>query len=386
LIFRRRLAVLALLIFLLPAGLEADVTNGFVRLILHGRTGRFSLLYLSDTETMLYEPLFNSSDPRASFLSVFVDGKVYRLGDSKIFTAGIERRNGDPALVFESPFLKVSEVFSLVKTPNSPIANGVMITVTVQNSGDKEALVGLRVLIDTQLGEGWGRVPFLTNKRIVAKETLIEGTSGERFWISRGENVSLMGSIINPLDLDGVLPNYVHIANWKRLNDVPWRLRHFEDRSFTNMPYSVMDSAVCYYYEPSPLSSDGTFVYKILLSTEDIEWYNSVELPFMLEEIPEEVPDAKKEVTLEIKEVVEAVEEVIEAAAIEEIKEIPASAIDIFAIEEEAAAEAAENDEDPDMLFLLKLQNLMDQFNAGEIEIDEPDLTEIEKAIERLKS
>jgi len=381
LIFLRRLAISILLILLLPASLASDVKNGYVRLILHGKTGRYSLLYLSDTETMLYEPLFNSSDPRTSFLSVFVDGKVYRLGDSKNFTASIEKRNTDPAIVFESPFLKVTQVFSLVKTPNSQYANGVLITVTVQNTNDKEANVGLRMLVDTELGEGWGKVPFLTDKRIVARETRIEGTSGERFWLTRGENVSLMGSIINPLDLDGILPSYVHIANWKRLNDVPWKLKSFEDRSFTNMPYSIRDSAVCYYYEPSLLDAGETFVYKIILSTEDIEWYNSVELPFLLEEIPEEVTREIEEAT-ETEETEEILVNVTEA---EEIEIIEPPSIDIEAIEQEAIIESEENGEDPNMLFLIKLQAILDSFINGESELNKSDLAEIEGVIERLK-
>jgi hypothetical protein len=359
-IFRRSLVLSILLTFLILNSLSAsEITNGYVRLILHERTGRFSLYYLSEPDAMRYEPLFNGREPAASYLSVSVNGNIYRLGDSKNFQTRLERQNGNPAFVFESSFLTVSEVFSPVRTANSHFANGVMITVTIQNTADRPASVGLRILIDTELGEGRGRIPFLTNSQIITNEMLIEGTSGELFWVSRGQRTALMGSIVNPVDFNSRVPDFVHIANWKRLNDVSWRLRYSEGRSFNSLPYSIRDSAVCYYYEPAALENDEIFTFSIVLTTEDMEWYNSI--------VPPQV--------------------VVEPAAVESpATERGAPTIDITAIEQEAIANAAENNEDAGTLTLVKLQEILDQFISGEIELNEHDLLEIEGSINRLRN
>jgi len=336
----------------------SEITDGFFRLILNERNGNFSIYFLFDPGASRYESLFNSSIPSASFLAVSVDGRIYRLGESRTFRTSYESLEGNPALVFESRSLKISEIFSPVKTANSSVANGVRITINVENKGIQRSTVGLRLLIDTHLGEGRGKVPFITNSQVITNETLIQGTSGERFWLSRGDRVSLMGSILSPLN-DSRPPDFVHIANWKRLNDVPWKLRYFEGRSFNNIPYSIGDSAVCYYYEPAVLESGRSFSYTVFLTTEDIAWYNGAILP---ETVREGEAQTETPVAAE------------------------ATTINFAALYASAITEAAEFNENPDMMLLLKLQAIIDQFLAGEINLNEHDLTEIERSINRLRN
>jgi len=334
----------------------AENLSGFLRLIIHERTGSFSLYYLSDPATMRYEPMFNASDPSTSFLSVSVNGRIHRLGKSKSFKTSYDRVDGNPALVFESSSLRISEVFSPVKTANSPGVNGVRINIHVENIGDHRANVGLRMLLDTHLGETRGMVPFITNSQLIENERLIQGLSGERFWLSIGSRVTLMGSILNPLNRSKP-PDFVHIANWKRLNDVPWRLRYFEGRSLNNIPYSIGDSAVCYYYEPASLESGKSFTYTIFLTTEDIAWYSNAILP----------PPAGS------------------ARKPPRITE-DGPRINVAALEESILAEAAEKEEDANILALLRLQAVLDQFIAGEIQLNEYDLVEIEKSIDKFRN
>jgi len=350
--------VLFFIFFIAALSLSAsEINDGFLRLILNERTGNFSIYFLFDPGAARYEALFNTSVPSSSFLSVNVDGRIYRLGESRTFRTSYARLDGNPALVFESPFLKVSEIFSPVRTANSSVVNGVMISINIENKNNQRASVGLRMLIDTHLGEGRGKVPFITNSQVITNETLIEGTSGERFWVSRGERVTLMGSILSPLN-NSRPPDFVHIANWKRLNDVPWKLRYYEGRSFNNIPYSIGDSAVCYYYEPAVLDSGRSFSYTIFLSTEDLSWYNSAVLPEPVREAQTETPRV-----------------VIEAPT-----------INFAALYESAITEAAEFNEHPDTMLLLKLQAILDQFLAGDINLNEHDLTEIEMSINRLRN
>ena len=348
-----RKPVLFFVFFIFSLNLPAsEINDGHLRLILNERTGSFSLYFLFDPAAMRYEALFNAGVTSASFLSVNADGRIYNLGESRIFDVSYKRLDGNPALVFESSFLKVSEIFTPVKTANSPVVNGVRITINVENTGARSS-VGLRLLIDTHLGEGRGKVPFITNSQVITNETLIEGTSGEKFWLSRGERVSLMGSILSPIG-DSRPPDFVHIANWKRLNDVSWRLRYYAGRSFNNIPYSIGDSAVCYYYEPAVLERGASFTYTIFLTTEDIAWYNAATPPESSREAQTEIPAA-----------------------------VQAPTVNINALIESASAG---NNRDADMLTLIKLQTVLDQFIAGEIYLNEQDLTEIERSINRLRN
>ena len=324
--------------------------DGFVRLILNEKLGSFSLSFVPNAYTSVYEPLFISRNPGSSYMTLSVNGKLHRLGRSRDFKARIERYEGAPALVFTSPYLTVTQVFSPVKTDNSQKANGIMITITITNTSAADALVGLRFLLDTELGEQNGMLPFITENHAVTTEMVVEGSSGERFWMSKGEIVSLMGSIANPVDSESVVPDYVHFANWKRLNDVPWKLNYEEGRSFSYLPYSTNDSALCYFYEPVVITVGSSSIYKIYLTTEDIAWYCP----------------PKPEVT-----------------NVYIISESSLRGINITAIEQEAFQEAARNNENPSVITLKRMREILNLFVVGDIVLTEHDIAEIERIINK---
>jgi len=349
--------------------------DGYIRLILNERKGCFTLYYLADPKKMRYEPLFNSKDTAASYLSVLVDGEVYKLGSSQKFKTKIIRDKRDMAFVFESPFLKVTQLFSPVRTSSSQMANGVKITMSIQNTGTERSFVGLRMLIDTDLNEKGKKTPILTNTQMVTSELLIDSDSADRFWLSRGKKISLMGSIVNPVESNGKGPDLVHIANWKRLRDTPWRLPYTKGRSFNNMAYSAGDSAVCYYFGPEMVDRNKILTYTVFLTTEDTEWYKLTEPPINM--------------TASI--IYDKVEPpvVLQPAVLEMPKEIPpledGLTINIPAIEAQALLEAAVTKQDENVLVLLKLQEILNQFIDGQIVINERDLAEIEKFIEQYR-
>ena len=254
--------------------LEPQVTDGFVRLIMFEKTSSFSLSYVPDATESVYEPLFANRNPRSSYMSISIDGKIHRLGRSRAFKSSVERIDGDPAFVFESKDITVTQVFTPVKTPNSNNTNGIKITITVYNNKPEDVMIGLRFLLDTVLGEKKGLFPFVTESQIITSETQIDRSSGERYWMSRGNNLSLMGSIFVPDDETALIPDLIHFANWKRLNDTPWKLKFSQGRSFSYFPYSINDSAVCYYYDPLIVYSEGSYSYIIYLTTQDSAWYH----------------------------------------------------------------------------------------------------------------
>jgi len=343
--------------------------DGYIRLVLNEKKGNFTLYYLADPKKMRYEPLFNSKDTAASYLSVLVDGEVYRLGTSKKFKTKIIRDKKNMAFVFESPFLKVTQVFSPVRTSSSQMANGVKVTMSIQNTGTERSFVGLRMLIDTDLNEKGNKIPIMTNTQLVSSELLIESNSNDKFWISRGNKISLMGSIANPIECIGKSPDLVHIANWKRLRDTPWRLPYSQGRAFNNMSYSAGDSAVCYYFGPEMVDRNRILTYTVFLTTEDPEWYKLNEPPINM--------------TASI------ISEKVEPPVVAELpKETPLKdglTINIPAIEAAAIIEAAATNQDENVLILLKLQDILNQFIEGQIIINEKDLAEIEKFIEQYR-
>jgi hypothetical protein len=76
-----------------------------------------------------------------------------------------------------------------------------------------------------------------------------------------------MGSMFGIVsDASRVEPDNLYFANWKRLNDVSWKIAYQAGRNFNMPPYSVGDSAVCYYFEPRSLGRGETCSFVIMLA------------------------------------------------------------------------------------------------------------------------
>jgi hypothetical protein len=250
-----------------------EYTDGRIRLVLHPQTGRFSLYYLVDPARQNYEAMFMDQDPRTSVLTLNHNGKIYRLGESPEFRITETGNPQTPALVFESSFATVTMEFNFIATGSSRTTNGVWISFLIENRSRRRMQAGLRLLLDTKLGEA-GVTPFTTDIRSVEEEIILDASTRDRYWVSGPPgDFSLMGSISASVNR---IPDRIHIANWKRLNDVPWTLEFAQGRKFNYPPYSIRDSAVAYYYEPVRVDQGGSISFSLLLSSWDAQDFKSL--------------------------------------------------------------------------------------------------------------
>ncbi|GHV65323.1 hypothetical protein AGMMS49587_19390 [Spirochaetia bacterium] len=244
----------------------ADYNDGRIRLILNESTGRFSLYYMTDITRARYESLFASQDPMTSLLTVNVNNAQYRLGESDTFSIRIGGNRNTPSLIFESSSLVVTEEFSFIKTAKAPVANGVKITLTIENKSTRSADVGLRLLLNTELGEGGTEAPFMTDVRPILSEIVFNGSSGDQLWLTRNDHLSLIGSISAGVEKK---PDIIHFANWKRLNDAPWKAAYAEGRNFHDLPSnSIGDAGVAYFFDPRRMASGDSLSFSLLLAAD----------------------------------------------------------------------------------------------------------------------
>ena len=83
------------------------------------------------------------------------------------------------------------------------------------------------------------------------------------------DRVSVTGSLNTGSPLD---PDRVHFANWMRLNEVSWQAVSQPGRSFNSPPFSVRDSAICYYFDPQTMNPGErrSFGFTLALNGDDI--------------------------------------------------------------------------------------------------------------------
>ena len=252
--------------FPFPAA-AAEFNDGAIRLVLHEETGRFSLYSLRHRNRRRPVALFFSQDPRTSFLSIMVNDRVFRMGDSQVFRTSIGGTARNPSLIFESYFMEVTKEFSFVRSTGSTETNGVAVRITLENRGDRQVQAGARFLLDTNLSDRQPEVTFTTNRRTINTETVLTRSDRDNSWTDSAGRISLTGSLFTGSEGD---PDRVHFANWKRLNDASLRLSYQPGRNFNMLPYSVRDSAVSYYFEPRPLGRGErrTFGFYLFLNSE----------------------------------------------------------------------------------------------------------------------
>ena len=249
--FRRRLSLMAAIILVGAALSALEAREGLIKIVVDETSARFSLFRLVDVAKDRYEPLFFDLDPRTTSLTLSFDGRQYRLGDSSEFRQAIARTDTGISIEFRSALARVTEHLDFARSAGAAIADGIRLSIETENVSQKEAPLGLRLLVDTFLAEKSGvhfRLPGLEK---LTNETLFEASSIPEWVATPGDKISFMIQFSG----DGlVAPDRVHFANWKRLNEAPWILDASSARNFTLLPYSVNDSAVAIYWLPKNLA------------------------------------------------------------------------------------------------------------------------------------
>jgi hypothetical protein len=247
---------LASLWFFAPSIGALELREGLVRLELDEQAGAFSLYYLADIAANRYVPLFFAQDPETSGTAVLDGNRFHRLGKSGGFSLETRRTREGGRFIWTSGTIEVIQDFSFVASQGARLANGVQIATTVTNRSEEARNIGLRMLIDTTLGESQPAHFLVNGEEEVTREKEI---SSARYWVSPSANTPGLG-LRYSLSGDGVSrPDRVVFANWKRLVESSWEYAARESRTFSLLPYSINDSAVAMYYGPRRVAPGERF-------------------------------------------------------------------------------------------------------------------------------
>ena len=253
---RRSILVLTAAILLTSGAFGLTVERGRLRLTLDEESSRFSLFLNTTGDT--WEPLFYAADPRSSALDILLGNRVIRIGDSGNFSQVAEETEGGARYVWASDTLQVVQEFIFIRGASSTEYDAVQMNVTVTNLGEAESTVGVRLLIDTDLGEP-DNVHFVspTQERITREyawdvatpDTYVLSPASES---SYGFQMMLRDDQVTPIES-------AVVANWKRLSDSTWEYDANTTRNFNRLPYSINDSALLVTYPTTVLESGESY-------------------------------------------------------------------------------------------------------------------------------
>jgi len=261
-----------------------DLKEGRMRLVVEERSGRFSLYYLADVAKNRYVPLLYDQETRTTYPTISVDQKTFRLGDSTEFRVSVSKdADGSVRVEHRSSFCVVRQRFSFVASGGASMADGVAMDFEMENVSQKDSSIGLRMLLDTWLGEKSSAHFGAASFGAMNAETEFTGDYADSWVASQEGGFAADGASSTGAAQFNVLlrapatrPDRVVAANWKRLNDAAWSFDVNPSRNFTLLPYSINDSAIALYYEPVVVRPGSTRTIAILLGRESGGYPGSV--------------------------------------------------------------------------------------------------------------
>lgn len=235
-------------------------------------TGRFSVQTTggdpdrsSDDESPLIYKVPGQS-PWTSYTTIRIDGIDYVFGGRPTERAGRAGLFGEqieaPRVVDDSRIDTVYQIgpvralqsLSIIRSSTTGLLDTVRIEYVLENTSDRSANVGLRVMLDTMLGQNDG-APFRVGELAIISDTRFEGEAIPEFWQAfdslSDPRVMAQGSLRGS---DVTVPDMVAFSNWGAMADGLWDFDFEPGRDFTRLGEFELDSATAMYWHPRPLA------------------------------------------------------------------------------------------------------------------------------------
>jgi hypothetical protein len=260
----RRILASALILFALGTAIAPalEIKSGIVKVVIDESNARISVYKLVDVAKGRFEPLLFDIDPRTSYASLSFAGRISKLGDSAEYRFVVTKTELGARIEFRSAYCLVTEDLDFVTSAGSALADGIKLSFTVTNLSQQDAAIGMRLVLDTWLGEKGG-THFKTDLQPrISEESSLTAASADSWIESPGDKASMM-VVLKGSGFPS--PDKVVLANWKRLNDESWSYAAVSGRSFTLLPYSVNDSALALYWMPAELAKGTSRTYSTIL-------------------------------------------------------------------------------------------------------------------------
>lgn len=216
--------------------------------------------------------IYGRPNPWTSYTSLWINSQKYVFGGSTERRAGDEAKYGE---VIQEPTIKnnqiitktrfdnviVEQILSIVKSSTTGLADSAQIKYRVINEGDKEEKVGLRIMLDTMLGENDG-APFRLGENTISTDKLYYDKQLDDFWQAfdsiSNPQVTSQGSFRGP---DVSTPDKVYFSDWGSLADGVWDFDYNPGQEFIRKGEYEIDSAIAMYWVPEIIEAGESKTY-----------------------------------------------------------------------------------------------------------------------------
>ncbi|HOA41026.1 MAG TPA: cohesin domain-containing protein [Halanaerobiales bacterium] len=209
--------------------------------------------------------VYGRPKPWTSYTSIWLNGDYYVFGGETGRRAGATGKYGT---VVQEPYVEkdsvittgnindillVDQVLTIVKSSTTGLYDSVQIKYRIENISDKPQKIGLRIVLDTMLGENDG-APFRIGNDAVTTDTIYYKEQLPQFWQAfdsiSNPTVTSQGTFTGP----GVTPpDQVKLADWGSMADGVWDFDFNPGEIFLRKGEYEIDSAIAMYWVPEYL-------------------------------------------------------------------------------------------------------------------------------------
>jgi hypothetical protein len=256
-----------------------SISNEFIKIRVNAgpeNAGRFAVgttggdpTRASDDNKVL---IYGSSEPWTSFTTVSIDGKAWVFGGPTQKRAGKSAAygtvtqpptaSGGDTIVCASRLgpVEVTQELSFARSITTRMLDTARINYVVTNKDSAVHAVGLRVTLDTMLGDNDG-APLRIGDRAVTAATSLSGAALPDYWQAFDSLSSPTVTAQGTLRAPNVRPPDRMIAvDWGTAADHPWDF-DLPNRDFTRAGEAELDSAALLIWDPQPLGAGESRTY-----------------------------------------------------------------------------------------------------------------------------
>ena len=216
--------------------------------------------------------IYGRPQPWPSFTTVKIDGDNYVFGGETERRAGQGENYGEliepPQVVgdsiitvFELGGLEVEQTLMFERSSTTGLYDTARIEYIMTNITEDSKSVGLRIMLDTMLGENDG-APFRIRDQAITTDTMFEGDDLPSFYQSfdslTDPQVTSQGTFIGE-SVD--TPDRVYMSNWGSLADGAWDFNFNPGEEFVREGEFEIDSAIAMYWDPVEIEPGETLTY-----------------------------------------------------------------------------------------------------------------------------
>ncbi len=210
--------------------------------------------------------------PWTSYTTIQIDGVNYVFGGETDRRAGRGANYGeelqaptieDDSIVarYQIEEFEVEQRLELIQSTTTGLFDTARIQYRLTNTGEEPVDLGLRIMLDTMLGENDGS-PFRLEDDAITVDARYEREELPDFYQSfdslSDPHVISQGSFISP-DVD--TPDRVKMSNWGSLADGIWDFNFNPGEEFIREGEFEIDSAIALYWEPQQIQPGETVTY-----------------------------------------------------------------------------------------------------------------------------